>query len=114
MPIRNSIEADPFTDGWDLNYQTFDGTSSAWSDSPQPFLARALSTIQPNSAVIDLGAGDGRNTRPLIEANHRVTALDISERGLLLLAKRMDRLGLPQPTPVIGSLESIPIAGNHF
>lgn len=108
------IEADPFSDGWDRNYQNFDGSSSAWSDEPQPFIEKALRNITASSTVADLGAGDGRNTRLLVAAGHRVTALDISETALILNARRLHAVGLPPPTPVVSRIESIPIASGHF
>lgn len=114
MTSRAIVEADPFTDGWDINYQNFDGNTSAWSDEPQPFIAQALSAIKPLSTVIDLGAGDGRNTRPLVTAGHHVTALDISATALQLLAKRFGADRLPLPSPVIAPVEAIPVPSEYF
>lgn len=108
------VEADPFEDGWDLKYQNSDRKVSVWSDDPQPFILSGMRMLRPGSTVIDLGCGDGRNTRALIANGHRVTALDISETALLLLQDRLHAAAIAIPTPIIGKLDAIPIASAHF
>ncbi|HCH64089.1 MAG TPA: class I SAM-dependent methyltransferase [Deltaproteobacteria bacterium] len=46
----------------------------------------ALALALPKGArVLDVAAGRGRQTRPLLEAGHRVTAVDVSAVGLALI-----------------------------
>ena len=108
------IEADPFEKGWDDKYQQSDWSRSIWSDESQPFIAAGLNAVRPVSTVIDIGAGDGRNTRAFIAAGHRVTALDISETALLLLQSQFNAAKLPVPTSIIGKIDAVPVVSNHF
>jgi SAM-dependent methyltransferase len=114
MAKLTPVEADPFGEGWDLKYQVSDKTMSVWSDEPQPFIKSTAKMLSPGSTVIDLGCGDGRNTRVMIGDGHHVTALDISETALSLLQDRLQAAGMTVPTPIIGRLDAIPVASNHF
>jgi trans-aconitate methyltransferase len=60
---------------------------------PRPLLRRALSeygAVSPGAVAVDLGCGDGVETRALLAAGFRVTAVDSADAS-------MDRLGrLPE------------------
>jgi len=53
--------------------------------------------------VLDLGAGTGKLTRPLVEAGHRVTAVDPSEGMLGVL-----QASFPQVRALVGTGEQLP------
>jgi len=105
---------DPFYDGWEIRYQSQTGDTEAWSSSPQPFVPAIISLFNAESKVLDIGAGDGRNTRLELEAGHDVTVLDLAPTALRSLMKRMTNLGLPVPTAVLSSVEQIPLASDQF
>lgn len=66
-------------DIWDQRYsqqEFFYGTE------PNDFLREQTSLIPPNSTVLCLAEGEGRNAVFLARQGHRVTAVDISDVGL--------------------------------
>jgi SAM-dependent methyltransferase len=108
------LTSDPFTDGWDITYQNTAPTESTWSDDPQPFVRKVLNSLSPGSMVLDIGAGDGRNTKVLLDAGHVVTALDISTTALATLQKRVREARYRQPILVHGKVESMPLGSDQF
>lgn len=65
---------------WDARFASEGFT---YGSRPNVFLAQeAPRLLSPGSAVVDLGAGEGRNAVWLAEQGYRVTALDFSEAGL--------------------------------
>jgi SAM-dependent methyltransferase len=59
--------------------------------------------------VLDLGAGTGKLTRSLVAAGHRVTAVDVSDGMLAVLAAR-----LPEVRTVQASAEELPLPDASF
>lgn len=64
---------------WDDQYGGDDFTSST---PPNQFIKDQATLIPPNSEVIEVGAGDGRNAVYLAELGHTLTAIDSSAAGL--------------------------------
>lgn len=78
---------------------TYDRYRPGW---PAP-TAAWLTGTEPGGAgggraldVLDLGAGTGKLTRTLVEAGHRVTAVDPSEAMLAVLARSLPGVGAVQ------------------
>jgi SAM-dependent methyltransferase len=57
----------------------YDGDRDVWSDEPamREVVSLLLGELAPESDVLDVGAGRGRDTRALLQAGHRVDAIDL-------------------------------------
>lgn len=75
MPINGSFERE---------YQS---SSNYWGDKPSSVILRSQESLVPGS-VLDIGAGDGRNSLYLASQGFTVHALDVSRTGLKNLQKR--------------------------
>ncbi|NUP46298.1 MAG: class I SAM-dependent methyltransferase [Catenulispora sp.] len=92
---------------WDAEYQR----GRYAGEPPLPFIDDALQAVDDHglrqAAALDIGAGNGRNLRRLLEAGLDVTALDISQVAIDQLAaefpRRRDRF-------VCGDLAALPEA----
>jgi SAM-dependent methyltransferase len=60
--------------------------------------------------VLEIGAGGGQHTRPIVRPYTRVIALDISEISLEVLQKKFDN----RIKTVVGNIESLPFADASF
>ena len=76
---------------------------------PAPFVRFARQFIRPQSRVGEVGCGPGRGTAYLCAKSDAVTALDLSERSLLLARKQA-----PMAACVLGSAVSLPFADGVF
>ena len=76
---------------WEATYADLDAKS--FGDASQE-IVDLIPQLQPGAKVLDLACGDGRNAIPLARAGFNVTALDISEAGILKLNTRAEREGL--------------------
>jgi SAM-dependent methyltransferase len=77
-----------FTTMWDERYSE---TGFAFGTEPNDFLVASVGLLQPESQILCLAEGEGRNAVHLASLGHRVTAVDSSSVGLekaLLLAKQ--------------------------
>ncbi len=68
---------------------------------PEPFLVAHLGDLRPGR-VLDVACGAGRNAIFLARQGFRVTALDISEQALRLLAERAPGLDIE---PIVADLD---------
>jgi len=66
----------------------------AYGKEPNTFLASKIALLKPQSKVLCLAEGEGRNAVFLSEKNHRVTAIDYSEIGLQKLMGYAKQKGL--------------------
>ncbi len=81
-------------EGWNARYA---GQPLLWNVDPGPFLGQELNGVAPGT-VLDLGAGEGRNTLWLAERGWRVTAVDFAEVALERGRARAAELGLAPDT----------------
>jgi cyclopropane fatty-acyl-phospholipid synthase-like methyltransferase len=81
--------ADPF-------FEPYDREDIAYGDQPSAALAAYLQQIGGSGEALDLGAGAGRDTIALAAAGYRVTAVDLSLRGLSRIRQRAADAGLSQ------------------
>jgi SAM-dependent methyltransferase len=115
MNTVNLKMTNPWYDGWDNKYKEHAGDAEAWSSEPQPFVQKMVESLDSNSLVVDLGCGDGRNTRVLAAAGHRVVGVDLSPEALRQLQRTFASLKLPVPIAVLAKIdEEIPLAGDQF
>ncbi|GFO61853.1 SAM-dependent methyltransferase [Geomonas silvestris] len=79
---------------WDERYT---GDSYFFCFAPSGFLARCFETVRPlvpGLRAIDLACGEGRNAIYLAQHGFRVTAVDISPRGLERGERRAAEVGV--------------------
>ncbi|WP_221031410.1 SAM-dependent methyltransferase [Actomonas aquatica] len=69
------------SDFWDNRYGTA-GTDYVFGTAPNDFLAACASSLPPQSKVLCLAEGEGRNAVHLARLGHTVTAVDQSATGL--------------------------------
>jgi SAM-dependent methyltransferase len=80
----------PDRERWNARYERRDAVSF----EPHPVAVRALSLDLPNGPVADLACGPGGNALLAAGAGRRVTAVDVSDAALRLLADEAGRRGL--------------------
>jgi SAM-dependent methyltransferase len=88
---------------WNTRYKE---AEFAYGTEPNDFLKSKIQVCKPNSKILCLAEGEGRNAVFLAEHNHDVTAVDYSEEGLnklKLLAKQRNL-----------DIETICIDLNHY
>lgn len=76
--------------------------TAAWLTGTEPGGPLADRSNTAGLDVLDLGAGTGKLTRTLVDAGHRVIAVDPSEGMLAVLSE-----SLPQVTALVGAAEEI-------
>ena len=79
--------ADPF-------FEPSDREDIAYGDQPSAALAAYLQQVGGSGNALDLGAGAGRDSMALALAGYRVTAVDLSDRGLSRIRQRAEDAGL--------------------
>ncbi len=84
------LEGHPDRERWNARYERWDRASFG----PHPLAVRALSLGLPDGPVADLACGHGGSALLAAGAGRRVTAVDISDVALGLLAGEAIRLGL--------------------
>jgi len=82
------------------------------SDSAQAAIARFRA--ENLATVLELGAGQGRDTLPLAEAGFAVTAADYSEAGLSRIEDRAENTGLRVDTCPCDVRDPLPFANGAF
>jgi len=64
---------------WDKRYGA---EAYAYGTEPNDFLKSNITLLKPNSKILCLAEGEGRNAIYLAELEHNVTAIDYSQNGL--------------------------------
>lgn len=65
---------------WEIGYH--DKTVSTFAKGPTNDIADFYQNLKPNSHILDVGCGEGRNAIFLTEHGHTVDAFDLSEAGI--------------------------------
>lgn len=101
--------ADPF-------FEPYDREQVAYGDQPSAALAAYLAQIDSHrGAVLDLGAGAGRDTIALAKAGFDVTAVDLSDRGLARIRQRAEASGLTDAiTTVAADVREVEMPRGRF
>lgn len=102
-------------DGWDAYYRAHQG-ERAWNGVPDEFLMEHLDEVIPAGAtsVIDVAAGDGRNSEPFLERDMSVFAADLSPAALTTFGERCREHGYRAPTMIAGDFISLGLVPNQF
>jgi SAM-dependent methyltransferase len=90
MPGVGELAGHPDRERWNTRYEGRDPASF----EPHPVAVRALSLGLPDGPVADLACGLGGSALLAAAAGHRVTAVDISDVALGMLAEEASRRGL--------------------
>jgi SAM-dependent methyltransferase len=95
---------------WDKRYNK---RTYVYGKSPAKFLAENFDYLEPESTILDMGMGEGRNAVFLAGKGHIVTGIDISSvavKKAKLLAKEF---GVRIKT-IVGTLTKYPIKPNSY
>jgi tellurite methyltransferase len=65
---------------WEIGYH--DKTASTFAKGPTNDIADFYRNLKPNSYILDVGCGEGRNSIFLTEHGHKVEAFDLSKAGI--------------------------------
>lgn len=74
-----------YYEAYDERYKTIHEMGSAWfSDAPTPILGEILARygIGPDTPMLELGCGEGRDARPLLAAGRALTATELSPEAV--------------------------------
>ena len=69
-----------------------------YGKEPNTFLASQSALLRPNSKILMLGEGEGRNACHMASLGHEVAALDASDVGLAKTAALADEMGVDVKT----------------
>jgi SAM-dependent methyltransferase len=67
------------SDFWNARYKE---SEYAYGLEPNDFLKSKINSLKPNSKILCLAEGEGRNAIFLAENKHQITAIDYSDEGL--------------------------------
>ncbi len=70
--------------------RSYSSTDNLFGEAPEDSLLRYIDHLDPRLPVLDIGAGQGRNTLPVARAGFTVDALDSSEVGLNALRQKAE------------------------
>lgn len=87
----------PGMPNWDVRY---DSDTYVFGTEPNDFLKSVAEQIKPNSKVLCLADGEGRNGVYLAEQGHQVTAIDQSQVGLDKAQQLAQKRGVKLATTV--------------
>jgi SAM-dependent methyltransferase len=88
--LPRALAGHPDRERWNARYEARDAASF----EPHPLAVRALSLRPPDGPVADLACGPSGSALLAASAGRRVTAVDISDVALGLLAREASRRGL--------------------
>jgi SAM-dependent methyltransferase len=97
MPGVGELAGHPDRERWNTRYEGRHPVSF----EPHPAAVRALSLGLPDGPVADLACGLGGSALLAAAAGHRVTAVDISDVALGMLAEEASRRGLGELITVV-------------
>jgi SAM-dependent methyltransferase len=97
MPGMAELAGHPDRERWNARYEGRDLVSF----DPHPVAVRALSLGLPDGPIADLACGVGGSALLAAAAGHRVTAVDISDVALGMLAGEASRRGLGELITVV-------------
>lgn len=100
--------------GWEEKYLKQKDGAPSWSETPQPQVKEFFESLSEKSLVVDLGAGDGRNSKVGLQNGHQVVLLDISKTALEIAVEGLEAGKFPKGLGVLGNLEDLPFSSSQF
>jgi tellurite methyltransferase len=95
---------------WDKRYSK---RSYVYGKSPAKFLAENFDYLKPESNILDMGMGEGRNAVFLAQKGHKVTGIDISSVAIKKSQILAKEFGVKIKT-VVGTLNKYKIKDQTF
>ncbi|XOU94921.1 MAG: methyltransferase domain-containing protein [Candidatus Kerfeldbacteria bacterium] len=77
------------TKHWDQLHDNY--TKVDWIDTPTEFSQWVIKHLSPNGKLLDIGGGQGQDSRFFADKGYNVTLLDISPRGLELAKEKTSK-----------------------
>lgn len=101
--------------GWEAYYQTQQG-EKAWGGVADAYLMQHLPEIlpPPGANVLDLAAGDGRNTVAFFGRGYNIIATDLSPTALSSFQKRCLDAGGEVPIVLVGDFMQMAFVEGQF
>lgn len=98
----------------EVNRRSYDATASEYQQNteklqPEMKIQAFLSYLPPNSQVLDLGCGPGRDAKYFVEKGHRVLGIDISSQMIA-----MARASVPEAEFLVSDIESLNLAAESL
>ena len=96
--------------------EMYDRIASSYAASrtrPWPEVLEFVATLPLMSAILDVGCGHGRHTKPAAKAGRRVVGVDLC-RPLLAIGKDASATALARIEWVVGDASSLPIRASAF
>lgn len=87
---------------WEEAYQASDKTFDG--GKPSNDIMETARLLAPESQILDIGCGDGRNSIHLAQMGHHVTSIDISESGITRLKRTASALNLNIEAQVVDAV----------
>ena len=87
--------------------------ATSWDEMSNPGLERVISELveyvgdRPDAVAIDLGCGSGQLSIPLAAHVKEVVAVDIAPRMVELLDDKIERMGVSNVRPSVGSVQEL-------
>jgi len=95
---------------WDTIADSFDTTRQRpWSDC-----LRYIDSLPPNAVVADLGCGNGRHLLPCAEKCTHVIGVDLSQRFLHIISKKLFHKSITNVALVHADVVHLPFIDNSF
>jgi SAM-dependent methyltransferase len=101
--------------GWETYYRAHQD-ERAWGGVPDGFLMEHIEALLPAGAksVIDVAAGDGRNSEPFLSRGMQVVATDLSTAALETFGRRCRTLEIGNPVLLEGDFLSLGLMPGQF
>ena len=95
---------------WDAIAESFDTTRR----TPWKQCLEFISTLQTTAVVADIGCGNGRNLFPAAEHCHHVIGVDISQKLLKIVQKKIHGKNIKNVTLIHADGVELPLADNSI
>lgn len=100
-------------DHWTKKHDTY--TKSDWINKPSLFAETAITYFPPNGKVLDLGAGQGQDSRYFAEQGYEVLSTDLEQSALDISREKLPPVLAPKLTlQKLDLREPFPFADESF